>query len=252
MTNLNEDKIRELYHDKGLSMRAISKELEVPLATLSRFMKKYGISSRSKAQAQKNFLRENNHQMSGHKHSSDTKEKISKGLGEFWDGLTDEQTEEIKHKMGSAWKKKWASMNDNQRRSTMENLSNKAKEAAGQGSKLERFIAGELKNRGYTVEERSVNYTAGKSFEVDIALPKERIAIEVDGPTHFIPVYGEEHLEQQQDRDARKDENILSTGYSVLRIRDNNGACSRLRIDRIEEAIKEIMQDKTPSVWYIE
>lgn len=252
MPDINEDEVKRLYQDDGLSMRDVAKKIGVPLATLSRFMKKAGIQSRDKAQAQKNYLTEHDHQMKGRTHSSETKQKISRGLGEFWESLTEEQTEELKRKIGSAWKRKWAAMSEAERRLTMEELGHKAKETQGKGSRLERFIAEELRKRGYTVEERSTNYTTGKSFEVDVALPKERVAIEVDGPTHFKPVFGEEHLREQQERDKRKDEMILSSGYSVLRIRDDNGPLSQLRIDKIEQAIKEIREHGRASVWYVE
>jgi very-short-patch-repair endonuclease len=252
MVDINEADVRRLYHDEGLSMRNVASALKVPLATLSRFMKKHGISSRDKKQAQKNYLRDNQHQMAGRKHTEETRRKISQGLGEFWDSLSDEETTALKQKIGSAWKRKWEGMSDVERRIMMEELSSKAKEAQGGGSRLERFIAEELRKRGYTVEERSTNYTAGKAFEIDIALPAEQIAIEVDGPTHFMAIYGEEHLAQQQARDARKDELVKSTGYSMLRIRDNNGPLSQLRMDKIVEAIKEIAADGGTSVWYVE
>lgn len=252
MSEINEQDARKLYQDDGLSMRQVAQKLGVPLASLSRFMKKHGIVSRDKAAAQKNYLKEHDHQMKGKTHNEETRNKISKGLGEFWDNLPDEDKEALRQKIGSAWRRKWQQMSDNDRKIMMESLSAKAKEVQGQGSKLERFIAEELRKRGYTVEERSTNYTAGKQFEVDIALPKEKIAIEVDGPTHFLPIHGEEHLKSQQERDARKDELVNSAGYHMLRIRDNNGPLSKVRIDRIEQAIKEIKQDGGASVWYIE
>ncbi len=233
-------------------MRKLCKKLTVPLATLSRFMKKHGIVARDKGEAQKNYLKANDHQMKGRKHTAETKQQISASLGEFWDGLSDEEREAFKRQIGSGWKRKWAAMSDQEQKLTMETLSSKAKEVQGQGSRLERFIAEELRSRGYVVEERSTGYTAGKDFEVDLALPNEMIAIEVDGPTHFLPIYGEEHLEKQQERDTRKDDMINAIGYNVLRIRNNNGPLSQLRITRIEQAIKEIQQDGGTSVWYVE
>jgi len=252
MADINEQDARKLYVEEGMSMRQVAQKLGVPLASLSRFMKKHGIVSRDKGEAQKNYLKENDHQMKGKKHTDSTKDKISKGLGEFWDTLPEEDKEAMKQKIGSAWRRKWEQMSENDRKIMMEGLSSKAREMQGQGSRLERFIAEELRKRGYTVEERSTNYTAGKQFEVDIALPKEKIAIEVDGPTHFLPIHGEEHLKAQQERDARKDDLVNSAGYNMLRIRDNNGPLSKIRIDRIEQAIKEIKQDGGASVWYVE
>jgi very-short-patch-repair endonuclease len=252
MANLNESEIRDLYIEKGLSMRAIAKRLDVTLATLSRFMKRHGIVARTKAQAQRNYLKDHDHQMKGRRHTDAAKRKISSSLGEFWEGLTEEQRDEVKRKIGSAWRRKWAAMSEQARKLMMEDLASKAKGAQGKGSRLERFIAEELRKRGYVIEERSTNYTAGKDFEVDLALPVEMIAIEVDGPTHFLPIYGEDHLKQQQERDARKDEMINAVGYNVLRVRDNNGPLSQLRIDKIEQAIEEINEDGRTSVWYVE
>ena len=252
MADINENDARRLYQEEGLSMRQVAERLKVPLASLSRFMKRHGITSRDKGEAQKNYLKDHEHQMKGKKHSDTTKQKISKGLGEFWDKLSEEDKEELKKKIGSAWRRKWQQMSDVDRRTMMESLSNKAKEVQGNGSRLERFVAEELRKRGYTVEERSTNFTAGKSFEIDIALPKERIAIEIDGPTHFLPIHGEDHLKSQQDRDSRKDELVNGAGFNMLRIRDNNGPLSQVRIDRIEQAIKEIKENGGTSVWYIE
>lgn len=252
MVQINEEDVRRFYQDDGLSLRKVSQTIGVSLATLSRFMKKYGIKTRDKASAQKNFLKTNDHQMQGRTHTAETKKKISHGLGDFWDGLTDEEAEAVKSKIGAAWKRKWEGMSNNERQTMMEDLASKAKASQGDGSRLERYIAEQLRQRGYVVEERSTNYTAGKDFEVDIALPKQMIAIEVDGPTHFMPIHGEKALEKQQERDKRKDDLVMSTGYNVLRIRDNNGSLSQLRIDRIEQAFKEIEQDGGTSVWYIE
>jgi very-short-patch-repair endonuclease len=252
MAEVNENDVRRLYIDEGLSMRKVAEQLKVPLATLSRFMKKHGIGTRSKAQAQKNFLKDNDHQMSGRKHTKETKEKISSSLGDFWDNLSDDDREAVKRKIGDAWRRKWAAMSEQDRKIMMDGLVAKSKLVQGNGSRLERFIAEQLRQRNYTVEERSTNYTAGKDFEVDIALPNEMIAIEVDGPTHFLPIHGEDHLSKQQARDARKDDMINSIGWSVLRIRDNNGPLSQLRIQRIVKAIKEIREDGGTSVWYVE
>ena len=252
MVDINEEDVRNLYIDKGFSMRGVAKKVGVPLATLSRFMRKCGIIMRTKEQAQKNYLKDHNHQMTGRKHSDETKKKISHSLGDFWDGLNDKERAEFKRQIGSGWRRKWESMSKVEQKATMERLSLQAKQSQGKGSRLERFIAEELRGRGYLVEERSIHYTAGKDFEVDLALPNEMVALEVDGPTHFLPIYGKEHLEQQQDRDDRKDNMINAIGYSVLRVRDNNGPLSQLRIDKIEEAIQEIKEDGRKSVWYVE
>lgn len=251
-TSINETDVRRLYQDEGMSLRNVAKELGVSLATLSRFMKKVGIQTRDKATAQKNYLKDNEHQMAGRTHTEETKQKISQGLGEFWDSLSPEASEELRQRIGSGWKRKWESMSEAERHAMMSELSAKSRLSQGNGSRLERFIAEELRSRGFIVEERTTNYTIGKDMEVDLALPSQGIAIEVDGPTHFLPIYGEDHLAQQQERDGRKDQQIIDAGYSVLRIRDNNGPLSQLRMERIVSAINDIIEDGGQSVWYVE
>jgi len=251
-TSINETDVRRLYQDEGMSLRNVAKELGVSLATLSRFMKKVGIQTRDKATAQKNYLKDNEHQMTGRSHTEETKQKISQGLGEFWDSLSPEASEELRQRIGSGWKRKWESMSEAERHAMMSELSAKSRLSQGNGSRLERFIAEELRSRGFIVEERTTNYTIGKDMEVDLALPSQGIAIEVDGPTHFLPIYGEDHLAQQQERDGRKDQQIIDAGYSVLRVRDNNGPLSQLRMERIVSAINDIIEDGGQSVWYVE
>jgi len=243
--------LRELYVDKGLSLRKIAKELDRPITSIKKYMDKYGIECRSKSQAQSAFLSKNDHPMKGKKHSDETKSRISNTLGSFWDNLSTEEREKYTEIVGSGWKKKWASMNKEERENLLSSLNAASRANQGNGSRFERFLAEQLRNRGYSVEERTHNYMPSARFEVDIALAAERVMIEVDGPTHFLPIYGEEALEKQQAKDSKKDEYLTSADFDVLRVRDNNGPLSQARIERIVTKITEILENKKRQVYYI-
>ena len=43
--------------------------------------------------------------------------------------------------------------------------------------------------------------------------------IEVDGPSHFLPIWGEDKLQKQINADLRKSGTLLSKGYVVIRVK---------------------------------
>lgn len=55
-------------------------------------------------------------------------------------------------------------------------------------------------------------------LELDIYLPKRKLAIEVDGETHRYPVYGQERLQRQIDNDAFKDKEAKRLGINLVRV----------------------------------
>ena len=109
------------------------------------------------------------------------------------------------------------------------------------GSKNENLVSDILSEIGYKTVQRSKDYSPRRQFEIDIALPEERYAIEWDGVTHFSPIYGEEHLTKVQQKDAYKDKLLLSNGWTVIRCRDTSTTSSlafcRRSVDRILSVI---------------
>ena len=50
-------------------------------------------------------------------------------------------------------------------------------------------------------------------------IPELKTIIEVDGPSHCLPVWGEEKLQKQINADLRKDGIFLTRGYVVIRLK---------------------------------
>lgn len=237
---IEEATLRKLYCEQGLSLRKMSEKLKRPVSAITKYMDQYGIERRTKSDAQKGYLSDNDHPMQGKHHTEEAKKKISASLGDFWDSLDPDQRAEYRQLVGSGWRKRWASMSNAERENMIASLNAANRQQQGHGSRFERFLADELRSRGYVVEERSNNYIANAKQEVDLALTHEGIMIEVDGPTHFMPIYGEEALERQEAKDADKDDYLISAGFSVLRIQDNNGPLSQVRIEKIVTEIERI------------
>ena len=53
-------------------------------------------------------------------------------------------------------------------------------------------------------------------LEIDIYLPTIKLAIELNGPVHYFPIYGEETLRKCQDKDIRKQIEIQSLSINLL------------------------------------
>jgi very-short-patch-repair endonuclease len=84
----------------------------------------------------------------------------------------------------------------------------------------------------------------GSQLEVDMFLPEIKTAIEIDGPSHFRPIWGEDKLQKQQNADTVKQGLILGQGFTILRIRqyDRNISITRMNfiLQCIIEQLKEI------------
>ena len=75
-------------------------------------------------------------------------------------------------------------------------------------------------------------------------LPDLNTIIEVDGPSHFLPIWGEDKLAKQIISDEQKNGIILSKGFAVIRVKNLSDFIS-LRIKetltrKVKETLKEI------------
>ncbi len=53
-------------------------------------------------------------------------------------------------------------------------------------------------------------------LEIDIHIPLARLAIELNGPVHYLPIYGEDRFRRSQAKDAQKHLEIHDCGLSLL------------------------------------
>ena len=70
---------------------------------------------------------------------------------------------------------------------------------------------------------------------------KLKTIIEIDGPSHFLPIWGEQRLQKQINADLRKSGSLLSKGFVVIRVK-TLGFESIKRKENIIESIETHLQ----------
>lgn len=239
----------EEYVVKKRSTKSIAEEHRTYPNTVRRCLKKLGFEIRDKSKAQKNYIEINGSPMLGRERTNEEKDKISKGLQEFWTGLNVEEKDKIRGNMAELAKRQWDALSDHSKKESIYRMHLASKSKMYLGSKNENLVASML-SENYKIAQRTTDYTPGNRFEIDIAIPDLAVAIEWDGATHFMPIYGEEHLQRVIDKDEVKDKVLMRAGWSVIRCRDHSTAHSkafcRRSVDKIIEGIKGVKKVKSP------
>ena len=79
-------------------------------------------------------------------------------------------------------------------------------------------------------------------MQIDLFLPTLNIAIEVDGPSHFKPVWGQENLKRNKGYDNKKTGLILGKGLVLIRIKQTKDF-SKARAQTIYSTLKDYIQN---------
>ena len=122
------------------------------------------------------------------------------------------------------------------------------RESSKIGSKMERFLLRRLTEEGFRVDFHKDHWLRNKQLQVDLFIPALRTAIEVDGPSHFKPVWGVDNLIKNQKADRQKTGLILESGLVMVRIKQEKKLSQRYQREvesRLFELLKKI-QDKYP------
>jgi very-short-patch-repair endonuclease len=258
-SSIDMNEVKRLIEKEGLSTYEVADALGCNQSHIVRLRNKFNklnpknpILTRSKSEAQKKYIeRTGKHQREGTLHSEESREQISDSMKKVYDS---ERGEEIREKIAEQRQLEWYDKTEEERAEILQNLkdSSRAKAQSGEGSNFENFLAQKLKEEGYAVEQRTQNYTPGNKFHVDIALYNEKIIIEVDGPTHWQPIYGEDELVKVKAKDKVKDDILNSAGWNVVRVQDSSGSTSRARFMRVLEQILNVKSYKgKPTTHYV-
>lgn len=204
-------------YEAGKSTHQLAKELDTYPAKISRAMKKLGIKPRSKSEAQTQALASGRHKhpTKGTKHSLETRIKISEAVSSAWDEIDEAERERRKQ----VAKDLWDAMPDSQKEALRKAATAAVREAAVKGSKMELFLEKHLRGEGYDVILHETKLLQNDKLEIDLFLPSLSVAIEVDGPGHFYPIYGQDKLNKQMKADADKAGLILANGMCIIRIK---------------------------------
>jgi very-short-patch-repair endonuclease len=235
----------ELYVKKSMSWYEIAEKLNTYANKVRRDAVKLGIESRDKALAQKNVLEKgrSEHPTKGKKLGDETKAKISRAQSKVWDALTDEGREHRSEIGKDSWNKKTEA-----EKAEFFSLSVQAmKRAAVEGSKMEKFLFAHLKDT-YNIM-RHIDYVFGaEQFHLDLYIPELLTAIEIDGPMHYEPIFGDDRLEKRQAADSKKNGLCIHAGLNMVRVRLDKRSSMRYYNSVLEEISKVLIFIKNKKI----
>ena len=116
------------------------------------------------------------------------------------------------------------------------------RESARTGTKLERFLLEELTKRKYDVQFHREHVLKNSRLEIDLFVKQFRTAIEIDGPSHFRPVWGEKNLLRNKKSDKQKTGLILSQGFVLIRVKQDKRTSQRY-FREVLDSILNILSD---------
>lgn len=247
---MNEKKIIDLYVKEQKSTYEIAQLFNTYANKIRRILVKNGVELKNKSEAQKNALQKGLSKIptQGKIRSKEEKLKISASLKRAWENITEEEYE----KRVKTSKDRWNNMTQLQK-SNMCAAAIKAIQAAGKdGSKLEKFLKEELTKANFIVEFHKTNLIANQNLEIDMYLPEFGAIIEIDGPSHFLPIWGEEKLQKQIRADAHKTGLILSKGLKIIRVKNLSDSVSLADREKLKNTLIKILSNIKNSSQYVE
>ena len=212
-----ENLIKELYLGQNYSFHDIADKYGTYANKIRRDAKKFKVAIRNKSEAQKNALKTGNHKhpTKGTTRDSSTKEKIGMSVMNFWDNISDNELEKRKQ----IAKNNWDNMSEDQKNHIKKQANLAVRGASKLGSKLEKFLLDKLLADGHKVDFHKEQSLLNTKLQIDLFLPQDNIAIEVDGPSHFLPVWGDDVLDKNIKYDNKKTGLILGKGLVLIRIK---------------------------------
>jgi len=195
----------------------IAKDLGTYPNKIRRILIKNGEEVRDKSKAQTVALQTGRHKhpTKGKKRTDEEKIKISDGMALHWETMDEE---ERNHRISLA-KRQWEEMSDVERDNLRRSAAQAVRLASREGSKSEKFLREGLTDAGYDVIFHKKGLIPNQNLEIDLFIPELKTAVEVDGPAHFFPIWGEANLNHHIKADAEKNGLLLAMGYVVIRVK---------------------------------
>tara|TARA_R100001509_G_scaffold164543_1_gene142553 strand:+ start:1708 stop:2487 length:780 start_codon:yes stop_codon:yes gene_type:complete len=230
------------------SIGDIAKQLDTYPNKVRRALKSHGIKLRDKGSAQAVALKKgrSSHPTKDKGHSEEAKLKISESVAHNWENLSDEELEARRETA----RKQWANMSEEDKTKLREAAVPGIKRASQEGSKLEKYIRDKLTKESYVIEYHKKGIVPNANLEVDIYLPELGTAIEIDGPSHFLPIWGDEALRKTIKSDNEKNGLLRYHGIMVLRVAQKKKTLSQKAMRDTWNSIKkelEVISVKMPT-----
>lgn len=205
-------------YKNGDSMIILAQKYDTYTNKIRRLLIKEGAEIRDKSEAQKLALEtlRHAHPTKGKKRPDTFKITISEKLKDHWDSIDDDE----KKRRSDMAKEQWKNMDDAQKEKMKENSTKAIRKASKEGSKLEKHIFDGIVAAGFSVVQHKTNLIANNKLEVDMYLPVLKTVIEIDGPAHFFPIWGQKSLDRHVRSDAQKIGLLTQEGYNLIRVKN--------------------------------
>jgi very-short-patch-repair endonuclease len=237
---LNSAEIMAKYND-GMSTYDIAEEYGTYPNRIRRLLVKAGVEMRDKSSAQKTAIESGRsiHPTKGRERTPQEKLKISTATVKHWQDLSPED----KQKKIEVSKEIWKQISPEKKEEMRKLANEQIRKAAKNGSKLERLIQDALIEEAIMYESHKKDVISTQKLEIDLYLPSYRTIIEVDGLSHFEPIWGEENLQKQQKFDNQKDGILLSKGFNIIRIENISGSLALAKIAILKTNLLAVLKD---------
>jgi len=241
-SNLYSDNdLKRLYLEEHKSFQEIAEKYNTYPNRVRRDAIKIGIPIRSKSEAQKLALEtgKHKHPTKGTTRSEETKEKIGSSVMNSWESL---EESELKRRKELA-KNNWDNLSEEEKQLRFEKANEAVRVSSKLGSKLEKYLLENLVTNNYRTIPHKEQILSNTKLHIDLFLPELNIAVEVDGPSHFLPVWGEEALKRNQEYDNKKTGLLIGKGINLIRIKqqkDFSKSRAKIIFGRLMEAIADV------------
>lgn len=194
-----------------------------------------GIPRRKYSDAQKVSLQtgRSKHPTEGKTLSEEHRRSVGRGRAKAWAGISDEE----RTRLSELSKAQWAAMTDSEKSELRRLAAEAVRECSREGSMMEKYLVEALRKKGFTVNFHAKGLIPSDTLEVDMFLPEIKTAIEIDGPAHFLPIWGEENLRKHQDADAKKEGLLINEGYVLIRVKQLDKNMSESRMETVLNAV---------------
>tara|TARA_R110000824_G_scaffold14985_3_gene63343 strand:- start:12128 stop:12916 length:789 start_codon:yes stop_codon:yes gene_type:complete len=216
--NKHKEYIIEQYTTHKKSTYEIAQDLKTYPNKIRRALNSLGVALRDKSKAQTVAIQSGRHEhpTKGKKRTEAEKVAISNGMASYWDEMEDKERE----RRSQLSKKQWQEMSEADKANLRKLAAEAVRKASKEGSKIEKFIYEGLTKLGYEVIFHKRGLVSNDKLEVDLFLPVIKTAIEIDGPAHFLPIWGEESLQRNIRSDAQKAGLLINRGFVILRVKN--------------------------------
>lgn len=214
--------LKDHYHNQGLSLRKIATNAGVSVSTIKRDCDKLNIGTRSHSDAQKLALASGTpHPTKGKTHSDETKQKIADGMYDAWKNDIDKADRSEKSK--EAWKR----LDHTKRKEIKHKAAVAIRDASINGSKLERYFLENLSKFGFKASFHHEKTLGGTRLQVDMMIQDMGIAMEINGLSHYSPIWGDKSYNRTKNADNTKRALLLNNGFTLINIKNTKASSNK-------------------------